>query len=325
MGTVLRAYHLQLERAVAIKIMHGDLVNDADSARRFAAEARAAACIESDHAVRILDIDRLESHVAGHPGHPFIVMELLEGEDLSAVLAREGRLAPARAVDYLLQALEAVAEAHERGIVHRDLKPQNLFLTKRGVVKVVDFGLAKTLALASTNAAPPGVASGTQTNVMMGSPHYMSPEQVRSARRVDARSDVWSIGATLYHLLSGLPPFAAPNVFLLCARILNEPAPSLLRRLPDLPPAYDIVVQRCMKKDPKDRYSSVEELRAALCDALDATTMAPDRHISPSRPPSTARTVDDTAPMATLQFSKSDLDRRVEVADLTERIERPRR
>jgi serine/threonine-protein kinase len=246
-------------------------------------------------------------------------MEFLEGEDLGSLLLRERRIPYARATEYLLQALEAVGEAHQRGIVHRDIKPQNLFLTNRGIVKVVDFGLAKDLSLTPVNG---GSGLGTQTKVMMGSPHYMSPEQVRSARRVDARADIWALGATLYHLVTGLPPYSAPNLFLLCARIINEPAPSVERRVPGLPPLFDAVLQKCLRKNAQERYASCAELAEALRDALEGTCVVPPKSGRSSSPPVTPLDPTSTAPMATVQqrvitLDDSDIELEIDFEDAT--------
>lgn len=222
--------------------------------------------MQSPHAVRILDIDRLSGS-----NLPFIVMEHLDGADLGTVLAREGPIPYPRAVDWIIQALKAVAEAHERGFVHRDLKPQNLFLTRDGVVKVVDFGLATTPLLATTSSS----SSTTHSKVMMGSPLYMSPEQFRSARRVDERTDIWALGATLHHLVAGQPPFAAANVYLLCACVLNEEVVPLRHLRPDVPASLEAIVQTCLRKDARLRYGSCSELEAALASAM-AEQPAPD-------------------------------------------------
>jgi serine/threonine protein kinase len=173
-------------------------------------------------------------------------------------------MATARALRYLIQATRAVAAGHALKIVHRDLKPQNLFLTTADVVKVVDFGLAKTLALVG----PTMGSENTKTSVILGSPHYMSPEQVRSSRSVDGRTDIWALGATLFHLVAGVPPFAAPNLYLLCARILSDEPPALARLRPGTPTRLQNVVKRCMRKQAADRYANAEELAVGLEDAL---------------------------------------------------------
>jgi eukaryotic-like serine/threonine-protein kinase len=309
MGVVLQAFHTGLERTVAIKVMHADLATDADSARRFSGEARAAAALQSPHAVRILDIDHLSDS-----GVPFIVMEHLEGADLGTVLSREGPIPYARAVDWIVQAMRGVAEAHARGFIHRDLKPQNLFLTRDGVVKVVDFGLAKAPLLSATASD----SSGTHSKVPMGSPDYMSPEQFRSARNVDERTDIWALGATLFHLVAGHPPFVAHNVYLLCSRVLNEEAQPLRRLRPEVPAALEAVVQTCLRKDAQARYGSCAELEAALLEAM----------AEPSAPPHTrqVRTVrlpaktdpTETAPMPTLETAAV-TERTPEETDTTER------
>ena len=257
MGTVVRASHLVLNRTVAVKVMHPELLTE-DTARRFAREARAAAALTSEHAVRILDIDRLES------GVPYIVMEYLEGRDLHEVLMDDGPIPWRRAIDYVLQAAEALAEAHERGIIHRDLKPHNLFLRRDGVVKVLDFGLAKTLPHSRAH------ASSGETNVkgLVGSPQYMAPEQIRGESGVDARTDIYGLGATLYQLLTGIAPFLGMNVYVLCARILGE-APPPFRSRNEVPSSVETVVLRCLEKAPDARYGTMQELSAALLGARD--------------------------------------------------------
>jgi serine/threonine-protein kinase len=343
MGTVLRAFHVALERPVAIKLMHPALVADPEASRRFTGEARAAARLESAHAVRILDID--VTPVPAPPGRegavevPFIVMELLEGEDLHSTIDRDGPIPWRVAIEYMLQALEAVAEAHDRGIVHRDLKPQNLFLTQRGVVKVVDFGLAKTLSLGS--AVPSNAGSGTQTKVMMGSPHYMSPEQIRSARRVDSRADIWALGASLRHMVAGVPPYAAPNLFLLCARIINEPPPPIPPSL-GVPSAIEAIVARCMAKNPADRYATCAEVSAALSAALTSVRSLPPVARGSGPVPTAARAqmeLDVTNPLSTVdgeievdfsdapeyQFDEVTVKTESGMVDITQPLVRPRR
>ncbi|WP_437782168.1 protein kinase domain-containing protein [Sorangium sp. So ce1097] len=252
MGMVVAASHLVLPHRVAIKL----LVSDDNPAlvQRFLREARAAARLEGEHVVRVLDVGELDS------GVPYIVMEYLEGEDLSDVLRTCGPLGVTEAADYVLQACVAMAEAHAAGIVHRDLKPANLFLTAKPggarLIKVLDFGISKELR--------DGGAALTRTWEMLGSPVYMPPEQMRSSRSVDARSDIWALGAILYRLLTGRPPFEAPALAELMLLVATaEPVPpSALRS--DLPPGLERVILHCLQKDPAHRPQTVAELSLAL-------------------------------------------------------------
>ena len=259
MGDVFRGWHLGLSRAVAIKVMHTEIFS-AHLARRFFREARAAASLTSQHAVRILDIDHLAS------GIPYIVMENLEGRDLHEVIVAEGPLPWRRVVDIVLQATEALREAHAHGIIHRDLKPHNLFLTRDGVVKVLDFGLAKLMPSSLVQ----GSSGETKATGLVGSPQYMAPEQIRAARTVDARTDIYGLGATMYQLLTGAAPFLGLNLYVLCARILNEPVQPIGKTRPDVPSAMEAVVMRCLEKSPASRFASTDELAAALRAALEA-------------------------------------------------------
>src|SRR5215471_9452446 len=239
MGVVVAAWHLELDQRVALKFLMPELVERGESAERFRREARAAARIKSEHVVRVLDVGNWDGNA------PYMVMEYLDGRDLSAELRERGQLTARECVDYVLQAIEAVAEAHALGIVHRDLKPENLFLSKRAdgsrTVKVLDFGISKTIMLGSSEEQ-----SLTQTATIMGSPFYMSPEQMRAPRNVDARSDIWALGAILYDLLAGQPPYVAETIPQLCTMMLeSDPAP--LREIrPEVPPELEAVVARCL-------------------------------------------------------------------------------
>jgi serine/threonine protein kinase len=227
---------------------------------RFEREARAAAGILSEHVVRIFHVGELPN------GAPFMVMEYLEGKDLSDVVGPDKSLSVAEAADYVLQTCEAMAEAHKSGIVHRDLKPSNLFLAERKdgpkIVKVLDFGISKFSA-DSPVVGKEGAAL-TATRTMMGSPLYMSPEQVRSAKNVDRRSDIWSLGVILYELLSGRLPFEGDNAGAICAMIVADAAVPLRWMKKDLPESLEKVVMRCLAKEPADRFQDVAELAAAL-------------------------------------------------------------
>ncbi len=225
MGVVVAATHLQLDQRVALKFMLPAALASGDAVARFLREARAVVRLRGEHVARVLDVGTLET------GAPYIVMEYLDGDDLSATLDKQGTLSAGEAAGYVLQACEAMAEAHALRIVHRDLKPQNLFLTRRPdgspFIKVLDFGISKTGAV---EGAPD--FSGTQTSAVMGSPAYMSPEQIQSSKDVDARTDIWALGVILYQLVSGRMPFNAATVVELCVRVLHvEPEP-LARRAP---------------------------------------------------------------------------------------------
>ena len=255
MGTVVEATHVQLHQRVALKFLRAELLGNTQVVARFTREAQAAARIQSVHVARVLDVGELPS------GAPYMVIEYLDGEDLEQVLRRRGPLPIAEAVDLLLQGAEAVAEAHTLGIVHRDLKPANLFLARypggRQIVKVLDFGISKVQS-------PPDNPGLTQAAAMIGSPPYMAPEQVRSARAVDVRSDIWSLGAVLYELLTQTMPFPVESVQSLFVAILfNDPAPPRALRA-EIPPALDAVVIRCLQKDPALRFQDVAALAAAL-------------------------------------------------------------
>jgi len=261
MGVVVAARHLELDKLVALKFMHDEVSTNAQAAVRFLREARAAAQLNNEHVGRVLDVGRLPG------GVPYIVMEYLEGRDLAAVCSTRGALPTSDVAEYMLQVCEAMAEAHAKGIVHRDLKPQNLFLTTRPdgrpLLKVVDFGISKTHA---AKGAP------TTTAQSMGSPSYMAPEQMRSAKNVDARADIWSMGVILYELLSGRLPFEADTMPELIVQVLGETTPPSLAQLRDgLPPALVRTVEKCLEKDRDRRFSSVAEL------AHELVPYAPDR------------------------------------------------
>ncbi|MCC6902639.1 MAG: serine/threonine protein kinase [Polyangiaceae bacterium] len=255
MGVVVAAHDRDLERDVAVKFLSAQGAENANVVARFMREAKAAVKISSEHVAKVIEVGRLDG------GAPYIVMELLDGCDLSDEVAK-GPLPVEAALDYVLQACEAIAEAHSRGIVHRDLKPANLFLSKRAdgtpMVKVLDFGIS---SMGNAATAEHGL---TRTGAIMGSPFYMSPEQAKSARSADARSDIWSLGAVLYELMAGRPPFTGETMGELVAAILTE-EPALLGSLrAEVPSGLEAVVHRCLHKDPGARYSSVGELAQAL-------------------------------------------------------------
>ncbi len=260
MGVVLLATHLELDAQVAIKVIRDEFARNEEVVARMLFEARAVAKLKSSHVVRVLDVARLES------GAPYIVMERLEGSDLAQVLVEGGPLPVQQAVDYVLQACEGLLEAHALGVIHRDLKPENLYRasTREGfVVKVLDFGISKEISVAGgTSLSPRSVM--TSAGYAVGSPYYMSPEQMR-AQDVDARADIWSLGAILYELISGRCPFEGESLPVVCASVLSDveaaPLASLAARVPE---GLSAVVACCLRKNREDRFETVQELVAAL-------------------------------------------------------------
>jgi Protein kinase domain len=259
MGAVFAARHVKLSKAVAIKIMLADRSNP-EAAARFVNEGRAAANIQNDHVVRVDDVDE-------EKGYAYMVLELLEGEDLGQLLDREltKRLAPHLAVTYVMQALRGVAQAHAIGIVHRDLKPSNLFLAKRPdgppIVKVLDFGISKSKGSSVLSASPSAL---TSTAAMLGSPLYMSPEQLRRSKSVDHHCDLWAMGVILYELMTGVLPFGGESLGELFAAILETPPTPLRERVDGVHPRLDAIVMRCLEKLPEHRFHSAGELAHAL-------------------------------------------------------------
>ncbi len=256
MGVVVAATHLQLDELVALKFMLPEALGNSVAIQRFLREARAAVKLRSEHVARVSDVGTLET------GAPYIVMEYLDGTDLSNLLAAQGTIAIDVAVEYVLQACDAIAEAHSMGVIHRDLKPANLFLTHRKdgtpLLKVLDFGISKSSMLSEKN-------SGTLTKGggIIGSPVYMSPEQMRSAKDVDGRTDIWALGIILYELLGGRPPFDGETIGELMALVLTEPPPPLTN-LRVLPPVLAGVVEKCLEKDRDLRWRDVAQLAKAL-------------------------------------------------------------
>ncbi|AKV01809.1 serine/threonine protein kinase [Labilithrix luteola] len=258
MGIVVVARHAELGEPVAIKLLHPHAAQDRVQVERFVREARATARIKSEHVVRVLDAGADET-----TGAPYLVMEHLVGNDLGRVLTEHGRIPAPHAVSYIMQVCEAVAEAHALGIIHRDLKPSNCFLTYRNdgspLVKVLDFGISK--AVNNEGMLDPKL---TETQAVFGSPTYMSPEQIRSAKHVDARTDVWSLGVTLFELITGKLPFMADNMSGLLASIVADPPFAVRSFVPEVPEGLERVIFGCLEKNPANRIPTVADLAARL-------------------------------------------------------------
>jgi eukaryotic-like serine/threonine-protein kinase len=288
MGVVLRAKHLTLGQLVAIKMPLVETIADRDTVERLLREAKAAVRLRSEHVCRVLDVGQTAQRL------PYIVLEYLEGIDLSALLRQKQVFAIERAIGYLLEICEAVGEAHALGIVHRDLKPHNMFLVAipsgRKSVKVLDFGISKLEGVE-------GDHSLTTSAVILGSPSYIAPEQMASTRSATARSDVWSLGVCLYQFVTGRLPFVGASLMDLAVRIATDSIipPSTLR--PEISPELEAVIMRCLDREPKNRYADARELGAALAECAPpelARAFAADKpsessmHVAGSAPPDEA-------------------------------------
>jgi serine/threonine protein kinase len=266
MGVVLSATHIHLKEQVALKFLSTAAnVQSEDFHSRFRREAQVSAKLKNEHITRVIDVGMWRDR------YPFMVMDLLIGEDLRVVLRSSpgGRLATGIALDYIVQVCEGLAEAHSHGIVHRDLKPSNLFVTKRHdgseLIKILDFGISKWSEQADE------LDELTQTGVVLGSPKYMSPEQLFGASEVDSRADVWSLGAIFYEMLSGRPPYDFPTISRLGAAMATGQAPPSLRELvPDLSPALEAAVMRCFAHERDERTPNVAALAGELLDSIGA-------------------------------------------------------
>jgi serine/threonine-protein kinase len=276
MGVVVAAMHMQLDQRVAIKFMLPEAFEYPEALARFQREARAAVRLRSEHVARVLDTGTLEN------GSPYIVMEYLDGTDFAREIERAGPMPLQVAAEYVVQACEAIAEAHSLGIVHRDLKPANLFLTHRPdgspLVKVLDFGISKAPSVTDSGGAV------TKTTQIMGSPLYMSPEQIRSAKDVDSRTDVWSLGVILYQFLAQAPPFGSDSAGSILSMVLADPPTPLASRRPGLPPQLYALIDRCLQKDRSMRCQSVAELATGLAPFCPSRVLPIVDRISGMRP-----------------------------------------
>jgi len=258
MGVVVCAHHLQLDERVALKFLRPEALQNPEAVARFDREARAAVKIKSEHVARVTDVGRLDN------GAPYMVMEYLEGRDLHVWLQERGAMPVEQAVEFVLQACEAIADAHALGIIHRDLKPSNLFCITRSdgmqSIKVLDFGISKLTGL---SASGPDMGM-TRTQSLMGSPLYMSPEQMQASKGVDARADLWGLGIILFELVTGQVPFTGEGIPDLVLNIVTSPTPSVRAVRADVPIVLEQIIQRCLEKDRANRYANVAELAEAL-------------------------------------------------------------
>jgi serine/threonine protein kinase len=276
MGLVVAATHLHLDQRVALKFLRGSrgevTSQQWDALARFSREAKAVAQLRSEHVAHVLDAGVTDE------GTPYMVMEYLEGRSLAGALQADGPLDVASAAEYGIQACEGLAEAHANGIVHRDIKPYNLFLTERSpgrkAIKIVDFGISKF-----------AFADHVVTGVIVGSPCYMSPEQLRSTASVDHRSDIWSLGATLYELLAGHAAFDASQTLPeLVTSILDKPAPNVRDVRGDVPEGLAAIVARCLAKDREGRFQSAGEVAMALLAFAPTRAHVPAERAASMRP-----------------------------------------
>ncbi len=263
MGVVYSAKHELLNNLVALKLLLPEIAKDKEAVTRFLNEGRATARLQSSHVVRVMDVGMSGSS-------PFMVMELLAGEDLAQLLEKRGKLKITETVDFLIEAMEGLSHAHTAGIVHRDLQPSNLFLAEgeedARTLKVVDFGISKTMGTSG---------SITSTAAVLGSPAYMAPEQLRSSKRVDARADIWSLGVIAFELLTGQLPFGGETIGEIFANVLEKTPPRPRQLREEIPGKLEEVVMRCLEKSPDARFPNVGELAGAIsrfgtgrCDAL---------------------------------------------------------
>jgi serine/threonine protein kinase len=274
LGVVVAAKHLQLDQTVAIKYLRPRALGSKGVAERFLREARLAAKMRSEHVVHVYDVGTMPD------GAPFMVMELLVGTDLGRQLTTSGPLTIERTIDYVLQACEALAEAHAAGIVHRDIKPDNLFVASttggKSVLKILDFGISKMSAKRSTSGE---LRDLTEAGDKFGTPVYMSPEQLLASGNVDARADVWAMGVVFFELLTGQLPFDGDSLPELCTAILNKAPMSLVQLRSNIPAVIQAVIERCLEKDPANRFQNVAELAQELAPFVQQTGQERIDHI----------------------------------------------
>jgi serine/threonine protein kinase len=291
MGSVWEGRHITLGTKVAIKFIEKEYAQSEEARSRFDNEARAAATIQSKHAIQIFD------HGVTDDGKPYIVMEMLEGEPLDKRLERLGRMPLQETARVLSQVCRALNRAHERGIVHRDLKPENIFLVRtqdddEDVAKVLDFGIAKIRGPAGQS-----LSNSTKTGAVLGTPYYMSPEQARGLRNIDHRTDLWSLGVIVFKCVTGVLPFEGESLGDLLVKICTTPLPVPSQVLPGLPPMFDAWFARALDRDPSKRFANAQELADALSYACGISVRRPASSSVPQQQElGNARTVASTPP-----------------------------
>jgi eukaryotic-like serine/threonine-protein kinase len=257
MGAVYEGINTRIQRRVAIKVLHGTVKNNADAVQRFEREAQAAGRIGSKHIVQVLDLGDLPG------GDRYMVMEYLDGTDLTTRIRTHGQMSPRELYPLAVQVLEGLIAAHEAGIVHRDLKPDNIFIVPEGdysdFIKILDFGISKFSATG-------GEFSMTQTGMVMGTPYYMSPEQAKGSRDLDHRTDIYSFGVILYEALAGQVPYNAETFNALIIKIVLEDPPPLAAPKSETDAAFYAIVQKAMARNRAERYQTAAELQGELHD-----------------------------------------------------------
>ncbi len=310
MGAVVAAEHLQLGNRVAIKFLLPNLVDNEMIVARFLQEAKAATRIQSEHVASVSDVGEMRGPNVPKKGIPFMVMEHLEGRDLAEWVKTGKKFSIADAIDFIVQAGEALAQAHKSGIIHRDIKPANLFLCERderNVVKVLDFGISKLMD------EGPDEMSLTKTTTVLGSGLYMSPEQMRSAKNVDFRTDIYSLGVCLFELLTGTQPHTAQTFSELCVKVNIDPPTPIRDYRPDIPEALADAIAMAYARKPDDRYQNIQELVAALAPFAENISQATigqiqgiTRHVSIVPPPPANPQLKSTAAAVTAEALVSD-------------------
>lgn len=283
MGVLYACLDTVLSRQVAVKLMQRSLAAEPALAERLMREARLAAQLRR-HVAQVFDCGMLDT------GEPYIVMELLKGRDMYAVLRDSGPLSPDDLRGAMLQVCAGLEEAHEKGIIHRDLKPENLFCAEEPdgstVLKIVDFGVSKQLSSRRLRAQ-------TNPTESVGSPHYMSPEQITTPSEVDPRTDIWSLGVVMFELLTGAIPFNGPGPAQVCASVLTDPVPPIADYRQDVPPALEFIVRRCLEKNREQRFPSIAE----VAHALRALELPGERHSRFASQPVIANADRDSTPV----------------------------